>query len=513
MSDDRLSFAPETETRGEVVSKPWKVLVADDDEEVHVMSKLALDDYVYLGQPIEFLDSYDVAQTLSLLRAHPDVALVLLDVVMDQADAGLRIVEFIRETLGEKSTRIILRTGEPGSAPEKEVIRRYDINDYKEKTELTATKLYTAVHTSIKSYCDSRTIRASREGFNQIISEAADLYRLESQRTFVQTAITQFSNLMQSNPDVVLLKSEGDIDAAAFFMDGVGSNVRSIAGTGRFELLPELHAESVLGSDHMQTVMTAFSQKRSVLEDNALACAFSSDSLGTFVLLFDGVGLLDSFDHSLINVFLSHICRAMENNSLHQEILDTQFEVIHRLGEVVEFRSSETSAHVERVAHITRLIAQSLGYPSSEIDDLALASVLHDLGKIAIPDQILNKPGRLTAEEFEEVMEHTRIGHSILEHSSRRVLKLAATIALDHHEKWDGSGYPRGKRGTEIADEARIVAIADVYDALRSERAYKRAWDREETREQLIGDAGRHFDPMMIEHFRKVEPQIAVLYG
>lgn len=133
MSENFLTFAPDHIEENDGVLKPWKVVIADDDEEIHTITKLALNDYRYLNQPIEFIDSYSKSETLNILRSHNDIALVLLDVVMDEPNSGLQIVKFIRETLRESMTRIILRTGEPGSAPEKEVVSKFDINDYKEK--------------------------------------------------------------------------------------------------------------------------------------------------------------------------------------------------------------------------------------------------------------------------------------------------------------------------------------------------------------------------------------------
>ncbi|WP_430463480.1 HD domain-containing phosphohydrolase [Tabrizicola sp.] len=512
MTDDLLVFAEDIEAQSARVVRPWKVLIADDDDEVHVMTKLALADYHYLGQPISFLDSYSLAETISTLRENNDIALVLLDVVMDKPNAGLEIVKFLRETLNEHDTRIVLRTGEPGEAPERLVILQYDINDYKEKTELTATKLYTVVHTSIKSFCDIRTIRASRAGLNRIISEAASLYKNSSDRAFLRSAVEQLSNLMCSNPDVALLRRDGLNDTAAFHLSASGGFIRSIAGTGRFSLAEDLHAMDLLESDEMQLVHTAVLHKRAIKENGKLACTFTSERLGTFVLFFDGIDFLQSFDQAIIDIFLSHVCRAMENSTLQREIMETQREIIVKLGEVVEFRSRETSDHVHRVSQICGKIARALGYSDEAIEELELAAALHDLGKIGITDTILNKAGKLSDDEFKIMCEHTIIGQNILKNSSRRVFQLASVIAAEHHEKWDGSGYPLGKKGVEIDTAARIVAIADVYDALRSERAYKSAWTRQATCDHLKAEAGRHFDPLLLDQFFKVEPEINPLY-
>tara|TARA_B110000503_G_C7151157_1_gene415248 strand:- start:245 stop:1789 length:1545 start_codon:yes stop_codon:yes gene_type:complete len=512
MDEDLVLFAHESEAIPKSFIKPWKVLIADDDHEVHVITKLALDDYRHLGQPIEFFDSYDKKQTLQILRETPDLALVLLDVVMDERDAGLKVVKFIRETLRNSNVRIILRTGEPGSAPEKEVVTHYDINDYKEKTELTSTKLYTAVHTSIKNFCDIRTIKAGREGFSKVIKEAADLYRLKDYSAFVQSAVEQFVNLMQSNPDVILLKSDGELDAAAFKLDASQNRIRSLAGTGYFKGAAKSFADELLDKNEMKTVLTACTHGEYIFENGSLACAWKSEIIGTFIIFFKDLGLLKNFDSSIVIVFLSHICRGMENLTLQMNFNKSQNEIIHKLGEVVEFRSEEETVHVVRVSKITNIICESLGWSNEDLDNITLASVLHDLGKISISDSVLYKPGKLNSEEFSKVMNHTTVGNNLLKNSSQTVLKLAAVIALEHHEKWDGTGYPNGKKGKNISIHARIVSIADVYDALRSLRSYKQPWSRKEACDYILSERGQQFDPLIVDCFVKCESEINFLF-
>ena len=512
MTDDLVEFAPDAVS--EIVAangRAWKVLIADDDQEVHEITKLALGGYEYLGRSIEFLDSYDYATTIDLLRTTNDIAVILLDVVMDEVDSGLKVVNFVRNVIHEKKTRIILRTGEPGSAPEKSVITDYDINDYKEKTELTSIKLYTSVHTSIKNYNDLRAIHSSRDSLNNILSNSGEFYMVGPLNKFIQSAIGQFANLMRANPDVVLLKNYPEVDAVAFKV-GDAHVVGAVVGTGKYSTFTDAHIHELLAPDAVQTVKTAFSLKQVVVENGVIACPFSSDTLGEYVLLFEGFGLLDGFDYSLVNVFLSHICRAMENSELQREIFETQSEIINVLGEVVETRSSETSAHVSRVSTITRLLAEQLDFDADVLADIQLAATLHDLGKIGISDAILNKPGKLTPLEFDEIKKHTIIGAEILRNSTRRVFKMAKKIAIDHHEKWDGTGYPTGKIQTEICLEARIVALADVYDALRSQRSYKEPWSHDDALEYVISQRAKHFDPLVVDKFLKIESSIKSMY-
>ncbi len=185
----------------------------------------------------------------------------------------------------------------------------------------------------------------------------------------------------------------------------------------------------------------------------------------------------------------------------HQEIENTQKEIIYRLGEVGESRSQETGNHVKRVAEYSRLLALLAGLGETNANLLYAASPMHDIGKIGIPDAILNKPGRLTDEEFEIMKEHSKIGYNILTKSKRPILKAAALVSYLHHEKYNGTGYPRGIKGEKIHIFGRITAIADVFDALGSNRVYKKAWNLERILELFKNEKGKHFDPQLIELF------------
>jgi len=190
-----------------------------------------------------------------------------------------------------------------------------------------------------------------------------------------------------------------------------------------------------------------------------------------------------------------------ETNAKEQEIVDTQKEVIHTLGEVVESRSRETANHTVRVAEYSYLLACKAGLGEETAQLLRLASPMHDIGKIGIPDGILHKPGKLTPDEFTTMQTHAAIGHNILKESKRRILQAAAVIAFQHHEKWDGSGYPRGLKGEDIHIFGRIVGLVDVFDALTSHRVYKEAMEISKALEIVKAERGRHFDPRLVDLF------------
>ncbi len=189
----------------------------------------------------------------------------------------------------------------------------------------------------------------------------------------------------------------------------------------------------------------------------------------------------------------------MDNLFLNEEIINTQKELIEKLGEVVEKRSSEASQHVKRVAEFSYLLALDAGLNELDARLLNSASPMHDIGKVGIPDAILLKPGKLTVEEFEIMKTHAQIGYEIFNSSDRSLLKAAALIAIDHHEKWDGSGYPNGKKSEDIHIYGRITAVADVFDALYHHRCYKPAWPIEKIVDLFKDQKGIHFDPLLVD--------------
>ncbi len=187
--------------------------------------------------------------------------------------------------------------------------------------------------------------------------------------------------------------------------------------------------------------------------------------------------------------------------NLHEELEETQREIIYKLGDIGESRSQETGNHVKRVAEYSKLIAIKLNMTSDEISTIFTASPMHDIGKVGIPDAILNKPSKLNEEEWEIMKTHSEIGYEILKTSTRPILQAAAIISYTHHEKWDGTGYPKGLKGEDIHIYGRITALADVFDALGSNRTYKKAWPLEDILALFKEQKGKHFDPKLVDLF------------
>ncbi|MGD8311252.1 MAG: response regulator [Gammaproteobacteria bacterium] len=195
------------------------------------------------------------------------------------------------------------------------------------------------------------------------------------------------------------------------------------------------------------------------------------------------------------------------------EIRLRERETLLRLARAGEYRDEETGNHVIRMSKYSRIIAEQLGFSEDEADVIEMAAPMHDIGKIGIRDDILLKPGKLSRDEFEIMKSHTLIGYEILKDSPSKFLQMGGVIALGHHEKFDGTGYPHGKSGNNIPIEARIVAVADVYDALVSERPYKNAWSLQAAVEYMENNSGKHFDPECIKAFRSQLDKIAKIQG
>jgi len=233
------------------------------------------------------------------------------------------------------------------------------------------------------------------------------------------------------------------------------------------------------------------------------------DSKGKTIGVFQAVnkmtesGKFTQADMEHLLLAATYTGRQLETAMLQEEIETTQKEIIFTLAETGEMRSKETGNHVKRVAEYSRLLASKYGLDEAEVNLLRTASPLHDIGKIAIPDCILLKPGKLSEAERAIMETHAELGHHLLQYSERKILKSAALVARSHHEKWNGEGYPAGLKGGETHIFGRITGVADVFDALGSDRCYKRAWETERILQLFKSERGKHFDPDLTDLFLK----------
>ncbi len=490
---DELLFAAEPQAAGLRERPKWKLLIVDDEEEVHVITRMVLEGMSFSGKGLAFLSAYSGREAADILRAEPDIAVILLDVVMESGQSGLDLVRFVREKLGNRLVRIILRTGQPGQAPERDVITRYDINDYKHKTELTAQKLFSAVTTAIRSFNDLRVIEKSRHGLEFIISSTRELYRRDSMELFARGVLEQTSSLLRINDDGLFLNSPSGF--AATVCDG-GFTV--LAGTGEFSHCGG-ETGCILDDEVLEALRRAVRDKASHFSRDHFVEYFRSGRGGESLFYFRLDRPLNPFETRLVEIFSRNVAVALDNVQLSLELACSQKEIIFTLGDCVESRSRETAGHVRRVSECCGLLAGLLGYSPQDVQLVRMASPMHDVGKIGIPDSILLKPGRLTEAEFEVMKTHARIGFQMLKGSGRPIMQAAAVIAHEHHERWDGQGYPRGLAGEGIHPFGRIACLGDVFDSLLSRRVYREPWPADRVKGFIHGERGGMFDPRMVD--------------
>ena len=492
--DEAMVFAPEGDA---VAAGParagWKVLIVDDDQGIHDVTRLALDGFEFDGRGLDFLDAYSAAQALPLLSDHPDIAVAMVDVVMESEHAGLDLVRSIRGAQGNRLIRLILRTGQPGQAPERAVIRDYDINDYKEKAELSAQKLYSALLTSLRSWRDLTALEANRAGLRRVIDATGRIFQTRALESFVQGVLEQLVALLFLERDALLIKHD------SLALEREQGHLTVVAATGQFSSLVGASVHDGLPQDMVRQVSEVLRTREPQRMQDEYWGYFCTHGGKENVIYLRCPRALSSDDTDLIELFLRNVSIAYENNLLYEEINATQRDIVYLLGETIETRSRETGQHVRRVAEYCYLIARGLGLDEHQAQVLRAAAPLHDFGKIGIPDAVLHKPGRLDPDEWALMQTHAALGQELLARSGREILQVAARVAGEHHEKWDGSGYPLGLRGEDISLFGRIAALADVYDALGSSRSYKEPWPLARIVAHVQEERGRHFDPRIAD--------------
>ena len=302
---DELTFADEPQGRPRYQRPPWKLLIVDDDAEVHHVTQLALDDFHFAGRGLLFLHAYTGEDAKKLLSSTPDIAMVLLDVVMESDHAGLDVVQYIRNTLGNRFVRLVLRTGQPGQAPELEVITRYDINDYKYKTELTRERLFATVYTGLSVYRDLMALDANRKGLEKVIEASAHIFELRSADAFTQGVLEQLTALLFLDRDAVMVQAEG---VAA---EDLHAHITIVAATGAFAGLVGREAENTLPAKVLERIHEALNKRENLIgEDYYVGVQAAHPNLVFYVGADAPISLPD---RRMIEMFNRNVALAHEN--------------------------------------------------------------------------------------------------------------------------------------------------------------------------------------------------------
>ena len=338
--------------------------------------------------------------------------------------------------------------------------------------------------------------------FIKVLKESLDLIKQKEEEELTRVLLKQYKNTIDNSELVSKANIHGNITY-------VNDRFCAISKYSREELIG--HNHRILKSDKMSDDIFA-DMWATISSKKVWSGIIKNRAKDGSIYVVDSViiPLLDTDGNIIEYISLRHDITELElyKDDLKaqldiavKEIVDTQKEVVYTMGAIGETRSKETGNHVKRVAHYSYILAKLTGLSEEKAQLLKLASPMHDIGKVGIPDNILNKPGKLTFDEFEIMKTHSELGYDMLKGSNREILKTSAIVAYEHHEKFDGKGYPRGLKGEDIHLYGRITAICDVFDALGSDRSYKKAWELDKILDLLQEGRGAHFDADLVDLF------------
>ena len=322
--DDVLHLIDDTGHTPEASSaRKWKIAVIDDDAAVHEGTRFALSDYSLNGATLEILSAYSAAEGRKLMKDHPDIAAVLLDVIMETDIAGLELVEYIRNEIRNETVRIILRTGQPGQAPERRVIVQYDINDYKAKTELTADKLFTSLTAALRSYQQLERMVQTRRGLEIIIDAASTLYDFKSMQRLAEGVLTQLASLLNVDCAGILVLRD----------DGAGSDFSVLAGSGCYSRFIGSTSSRSLDPDLREMVEAAFQRRKNEFADHRSVLYLRTGSGREVVVLLQAERQLSETDRALVEIFSSRLSIAFDNVILYQQLHEANTQLEDRVAQ------------------------------------------------------------------------------------------------------------------------------------------------------------------------------------
>jgi signal transduction histidine kinase len=475
--DDADSVMPDPAARR------WKVVVIDDDPAVHDGTRFALYDYVLNGQGLEIISAYSAEEGRATLRAHPDAAVVLLDVVMENDIAGLELVSYIRNELRNETVRIILRTGQPGQAPERRVIIDYDINDYKAKTELTADKLFTTLTSALRSYQQLQRLVETRRGLEIIIDAASTLFDFRSMQRLAEGVLTQIASLLNVDCEGILVLREGENGYESFSI---------LAGSGCYRQFIGSHS---LDNELANLVMEAFRRRRHEFHAQRSVLYIQTNVGREVVVLLEAARNLSETDRALVEVFCSKLSVAFDNVILYERLQEANA----RLEERVEERTRELSLANERLAAQWDRLRRANAFKREMIGTVA-HDLKNPLGVVMGRSEMLKDI--IGMSPLQETLAREQIKH--VEDSGRRMLGMVESLladamedALDINLRLDALDLARLVH--EVVDSARQAAekkrqavTVTAPDRLTVRADTERMW---EMIENLISNAIKYTQP------------------
>lgn len=464
---------------------PWCLLVVDDEPGIHAITQLALKRLEFKRRRLEILSAYSGAEALEILRRRRDIAVILLDVVMETDDAGLQCVRAIRDDIGNREVRIILRTGQPGQAPEQRVILDYDINDYKAKTELTAQKLFTAMIAALRTYDHIVTIETSRRGLNMVIDASASLFMARSLEQLHSGVLIQLQAMIGVGEDGILCvqrglpRPDGSRDHDSIFV---------LAASGRYRSSVNCPLDARIPAETTHQIERSFLARQSIFGDRLTTLYIATPSGREVVASFDSQRPITPHDRTLIELFAAKVSLGFENLYRFSQLRtanDASTALIARLCDNLQpgagRRALRVAGLADAIAHrLAETQAPGTAPDGLPLDLLAMAIVFRAGNALAVGGTPTDPgPGPQAGP-----MEDDGSGWSDL------AVQLAATAG-----RWDGTGGPLGMKGPAIPLAARITAVAERFASLTADGTLPPA----DALAAIQADSGTAFDPAMVQ--------------
>lgn len=485
----------------------WHVLIVDDEPAVHDVTRLVLSDFTMDGRPLHFSHCYSADQAREVLALPNDIALILLDVVMETENAGLDLVRHIRTDLGNLNVRIVLRTGQPGQAPEEQVIRDFDINDYKEKTDLTRRKLVTVFYASLRAYRDLMRLERTTQGLQRSIEAIQHICETHTLRGFASAVLEQVNYLLD-------MRGEGLCASrpSAYAAQASDGHIKVLAATQGFsDLLMDAQITN-LPISVQNALQRALQEKNGHVGSHHYAGYCLTKAGSESVIYMEFMEAPSAAAHALLEIFARNVAITYDSLLAMEDAQHAQSETMTLLMSTIEKQHTEPALHLLRMGQIAAMLAAWSGLAERDVACVREAAALHDIGMTHIDKELLTQPHALTSEQWSTVQRHTIDGFNMLNASRSKIHGIGALMARDHHEHWDGTGYPSGRAGAQISLHGRIAAIADVLSTSTLDSPYRLAQSFDYAIGFIDHHNGSRFDPELVRHVMNHLPEIRAIF-
>lgn len=464
----------------------WNVLIVDDDPMVHEVTQSVLNDVIIDDRKVNFIDAYSAKDAIEILKNNDNIAVIFLDVVMETEDAGLSLCEVIRNELNNDMIQIILRTGQPGSNPEKEVVLKYKINDYKEKTELTAQKLFTCLVGAVRSYQGLVKVAQNKSGLDKIIAATQQLNKKTSVPLLMDGLLGQLTTII-------------DYCERSFVFEVVNSSsFETLLTPQDVRLMSCFGAENI---EHFDNFLITLKERVVIdrktyepsLHDKEYLCSFNYGKKCQYVLYLKAGRSLTLLDLELLHVFSSNIQVALDGLYRHQFVIESQQNTIEQLRKMISGSAECRVLNSRDFTTFCTLLALDFGVSRAQAETFTQALEAKRL--LLGSEQLTDHP-----KHSFPVVERQHIGTAGKINQS--MLSTTNMLIQHRNERFDGSGYPIGLMGEAIPVMCRVDALARAFFGVVDNTNFRKPWDQTQIDQLFVQESGRHFDPALCEIVR-----------